>query len=186
MKPTINRKIVKNEKFYLVSWRDFNSSYNSWEPSKSLDKVKDLLQKYDKANPIPLKSVKLLKSKRKPSHVSKKVSQPKAKTKCKDIYSKNKSKMNITKNNAKDKTIIGQNYTSVLLKPKCILKLDIYLNGNLYALVEWENSSISTINYDFLKHNYPSKLIEFYESRITFPFENNGTILFKNKHNDSI
>ena len=179
----LNRKFINNEKYYFVSWRDFNSSFNSWEPSKSLQKVKDLLLKYDKENPLKVKSDQELKS----------VNKPKSKVKSNHkksnlILKKPKKSKSVSVNNivntGHEVSDTNQDFktTDVILKPICILKLDIYLDGKLYALVKWENSTISTINYEFIKCNYPSLLIDFYESRIVFPYENKGTAIFKNKH----
>lgn len=66
--------------------------------------------------------------------------------------------------------------------PDYVIKFDIHLNGNLSVLVKWENNSTSSVDYEGFKLRYPQKLLEFYESRIIFPFENSGTRKYRELH----
>jgi len=40
---------------YLVKWRNFDESYNSWEPQRNLNGAKEVLQAYLKAQKTPAK-----------------------------------------------------------------------------------------------------------------------------------
>ena len=42
------QKITKNKIHYLVKWRGFDESSNTWEPLNNLGKVDDLIEQYQK------------------------------------------------------------------------------------------------------------------------------------------
>lgn len=67
-------------------------------------------------------------------------------------------------------------------EPDYVVKLDIHLDGKLQAQVKWINKTVTAIDYEDFKMRYPQKLIEFFESRIVFPFENSGTRKFLDIH----
>ncbi|CAG9336224.1 unnamed protein product [Blepharisma stoltei] len=43
----LDKKITRKSIFYLVKWKNFDDSYNSWEPIENLSNCKDLYEEYD-------------------------------------------------------------------------------------------------------------------------------------------
>ena len=66
--------------------------------------------------------------------------------------------------------------------PEFVVKLNIDLNGKMSALVKFEDVGMITVDYEEFKQRFPKQLLDFYESRILFPFENDGTRKYVEQH----
>lgn len=109
-----------------------------------------------------------------------------------DSVSSSESKEIIEKPKNKEKTSADVNLKNLTVNlqqtenypafPSNVMKLDLHLNGKLTAQVKWENDDISSVNYENFKKRYPIKLLDFFESRIIFPFDNEGTKKFQEMH----
>lgn len=220
----LDRKIDSACKYhYLIKWKDYPSSFNSWEPYENLKEAWDMIEEFElKIKKKSEYSKKLLGSKRKKSEsksksksesIGKKTdSEPKKQslslkqrklsdesveliksskiadskpTKIKEsLHSYKQLKDEDKKKTEQSKGLvvgISQNeiYPST---PQYVIQIDVLLDGRLTVLVRWESKETSSVIYDNFKRRYPQKLLDFYESRIIFPFENTGTKIFKEKH----
>ena len=45
----VDMKLEKGKKMYLVKWKGYPASQNTWEPPKNLDTVKDMVQAFEKS-----------------------------------------------------------------------------------------------------------------------------------------
>ncbi len=194
----LDRRILNGRTEYYVKWKDYPASYNSWEPRPTLKQAWDMVDEYDK------KADKLIKNELKKQKPIKKIKNLEKESKKEDstnseraVRSKSRSKYS-TKNDGNEKKIeklekIDKCYKNIMSivndeqenhgkLPNTVLKLDIHQDGKLSALVKFNNGSTGLIGYEEFKSNYPQKMLEFYESRIVFPFENLGTKRFHEVH----
>lgn len=207
----LNRRISSNGKReYFIKWKDYSAAYNSWEPYENLKSAWDMIKEYDKKNPID-KSKSLVKSKS-TSSKSKYVKKLKTIRKKSESLSVEASSSKKEKGRYKEKVVVEKKHSTqktekklkvptqvnqnnqIIVKadsdesscypcePDYISKLDIHQDGKLKAQVKWINKTSSNVDYDAFKMKYPQKLIEFFESRIVFPFENVGTKKFLDMH----
>lgn len=216
----LDRKIDSSKrKHYLIKWRDYPASFNSWEPYEGLKQAWDLIKEFElklkQKNSI---SKSLLGSKRKKSESKPKAhSQPYTKKieseskkrlsvekqknlphksaaestepKAKKSAQENSINLKINKEELKNRSIYAEDLVITLNQneiypsaPLYVMHLDIFLDGRLSALVRWENKETSSVCYNNFRAQYPQKLLDFFESRITFPFDNSGTKIFKEAH----
>lgn len=202
----LNRKIQKGIRYYLIKWRDYPSRFNSWEPKKNLKEAWDLIEDYDRElakKKVALKKIKIHSdSSNKPlkgraqSKYKKNEDSSNSNTSSSFLESKNQdhasswsSELKRQGTNEKKvstchKSLVVnlnqvENYPAL---PINVMKLDIHLNGKLSAQIKWENEEISSVNYENFKMRFPIKLLDFFESRIIFPFDNEGTKRYQEMH----
>lgn len=77
---------------------------------------------------------------------------------------------------------INDNISKQNSLPLYVEKLDIQLDGKLLAYVKYSNSEKKLVDYEDFKTIFPQKMLEFFESRIVFPFDNSGTKKFMESH----
>jgi hypothetical protein len=73
-----------------------------------------------------------------------------------------------------------------MVLPSKIMKIDIKLDGKLSLIVKYSNSDIRVEDYEDFKRSFPQVVLEFFESRIVFPFDNPGTRKFHSKFNSFV
>lgn len=193
----LNKRLHNGRTEYLVKWKDYPSSYDSWEPKQSLKDAWDMVDEFEenearqikkenkKKNPI--KKIKLVKKEIEREESTNSERAIRSKSRSKD----SKNEGNEIKSDKIDKidkcykniiSIVNEENENHGKLPNTVLKLDIHQDGKLSALVKFNNGSTGLIAYDEFKSSYPQKMLEFYESRIVFPFENLGTKKFHEVH----
>ena len=192
----MNKRTHNGRIEYLVKWKDYPESFDSWEPRQNLKDVWDMVDEYDK------NQGKLIKKETKKKKLLKKiknVEKVKAKeatnseraVRSKSRIKESKNEGDEIKNDKIDKidkcykniiSIANEEHENHGKLPNTVLKLDIHQDGKLSALVKFNNGSTGLIGYNEFKSNYPQKMLEFYESRIVFPFDNPGTKRFHENH----
>lgn len=70
-----------------------------------------------------------------------------------------------------------------IVLPSQILKMDIKLDGKMNVVVKYNNSDVKIEDYDCFKRRFPQIVLDFYEKRIVFPFDNPGTRKFHMRFN---
>ena len=192
----MNKRIHNGRIEYLVKWKDYPPKFDSWEPRQSLKDAWDMIDEYDKNQG---KHIKKENKKKKPLKKLKSLGKVKEKEESinseRAVRSKSRSKESKNEGNDKNDKIekIDKCYKNIISivneeqenhgkLPNTVLKLDIHQDGKLSALVKFNNGSTGLIGYNEFKSNYPQKMLEFYESRIVFPFENTGTKRFHELH----
>lgn len=201
----LNHKIHKGKRFYLIKWRDYPSQFNSWEPKNNLKQAWDLIDDYERE--IVSKratSYSKLKKANKPlklAHTKKKKDEISSESSISDSNESLESNEEDSNGSSECVEEVEREYKdlvplnsqknlSVNIKqtevyptlPLKVMKLDIHLNGKLSAQIKWENGEVSSVNYENFKLRYPTKLLDFFESRIIFPFDNEGTKKFQETH----
>ena len=186
----------------MIKWKDYPKNFNSWEPYNNLKEAWDMIDEFEKKRRLKLKR-KLLKVKdnkinnkkqkkineraNHQSERSERVSNREAKEQKIDKLHNNFLAL-MDKNNTNSKV---SNQSSSITEniskqnnylPLYVEKLDIQLDGKLSALVKYNNSDKKLVDYEDFKKLFPQKMLEFFESRIVFPFDNSGTKKFMESH----
>ena len=198
---------------YLVKWKDYPKSFNSWEPYNNLKAAWDLIEEYEKKIRRSKKAKKLIKLKESNSSTSSlsensnnNIDEPDVDDdkKCiieDDIKTEEESKISsdseMTSSFRNNKEKIKKKFESIYQNllhtiddesyslPSHVLKIDVKLNGKLNVLVRYKNKETKSIDYDDFKKLYPQIVLDLFESRIVFPFENSGTRKFHALHKRS-
>lgn len=101
-------------------------------------------------------------------------------TKAKYVKLKGKGKSGKIKSSVKLSKIRAEamRVKSYKSEPLKIIKIKVDSSANLSLLVKWSDGSSSSEPYSAFRQKYPQELISFFESKLVFPFENEGTRRF--------
>lgn len=201
----LDRRISSNgDRQYLIKWKDYPNNFNSWEPYNNLKEAWDMIEEYEKKRRLKLKrkeirmeskgNNKKAKKANERNHLlnNQRTSQRETKEEKIDklhnnflaLMDQNSSNTKVSNSNLN----INENISKQSNLPLYVDKLEIQLDGKLSALVKYNNSEKKLVDYEDFKLLFPQKMLEFFESRIVFPFDNSGTKKFieshKRKHSD--
>lgn len=201
----LDRRISSNgDRQYLIKWKDYPNNFNSWEPYNNLKEAWDMIEEFEKKRRLKLKrkeirmeskgNNKKAKKANERNHLlnNQRTSQRETKEEKIDklhnnflaLMDQNSSNTKVSNSNLN----INENISKQSNLPLYVDKLEIQLDGKLSALVKYNNSEKKLVDYEDFKLLFPQKMLEFFESRIVFPFDNSGTKKFieshKRKHSD--
>lgn len=177
----LNSRTVNGVDEYFIKWKNTSNAYNSWVPYNDLTNSKAKIEEYE--NSINTIIEKELEKEREsePKHL-KQVKKP-IKTKHKTVKS---SKLKLRKsveplrpsNNEDSINQINIQPNIGSAKPTEVIKVKFDSSANMSLIVRWSDGQNRTVPYNDFRLNYPQELIAFFESKLVFPFENEGTRKF--------
>lgn len=163
---------------YFIQWKDASNTHNSWVPYNELSHSKSKIEEYEtlinsmiqkeleQESAIQAKKIKQTKNSGKPKAVTIKARRASS---SQNIKHKGKCR--------KPKAVVEPKIIDIA-QPIEIIKVKFDSSANMSLVVKWSDGQNRNMPYCDFRKSYPQELISFFESKLVFPFENEGTKKF--------